>query len=43
MVYEDIYSFCHNPDDILTLRLDEEGNQAYEEFVDGIALALNKQ
>lgn len=43
MVYEDIYSFCHNQDDILTLRLNAEGNQVYEEFVDGIAVTLNKQ
>lgn len=43
LIYEGIFSFCHPEDDIMTLELDAGGKTVYEEFLDQIAQALNKQ
>ena len=43
MVYEGIFSFCHNENEVVKLQLDRGGNEAFEAFLDKIAHTLNKQ
>lgn len=43
LIYENIYNFCHDENDVLALTLDVDGNTAYEAFLDKIAETLNKQ
>ena len=43
MIYESIYNFCHDENDVLALTLDAPGNSAFEVFLDNITDTLNKQ
>lgn len=43
LVYEGIYSFCHEVSDVVTMSSDVDGDQAFEQFPDSIAETLNRQ
>lgn len=43
LIYESIYNFCHDENDVVSLTLDVDGNTAYEAFLDKITETLNKQ
>lgn len=42
MIYENIYNFCYDENDVLVLILDVDGNIVYEVFFDKIVEIFNK-